>query len=1257
MPTEPNSEIEFPVEWSEVGDRDAHFPHYVQIGSCPGILMQGLFQSNFDYSANSASRAGVEEFKEIRDAAEGIRKILSQTAYLIKRDRKQETSEDARFAASILEKLLMRGSIPLPTLGLEREAIKLHNLSDSVEEMNDEDPETGWRSDIFADPVRVLEAMIHRDKFVLDPAFDYQVNRSDPTIGSWAEAMFLNEWVPRELGESAGHWFIPQVPFGALLGSMSNRGGNAPIDSRRVDFLFCHPFTPPLVIEIDGSQHLESTKIDVSRDGTLGNARIEVIRVPTQELENGAGENLTKIRQRLHGVFSKSSPLESDQKLADFAISCTTASKVQLAVAGAVWRGWLRSGRYWIIKIQNACSTSASGIVDLLDMLNAIDVVYGTQVSPRSCSIELDDGSVMDWPSVSSGYEKPETTENTSQEFDCFTITSEIHCGPFHTSRNDYDSDCIIRSAYLPVDLASPPKPALKVRRQAIMEYQEKSTMQDALRLFLRHIFRKREFREGQAQALINVLRHIDTIVLLPTGGGKSIIYQLAGMLMPGVTLVVDPLIALMEDQVEGLQLYGIDRAIAIFFQPDRHVREKQIQLVEMGHFPFVLVSPERLQTPRFREAIKSMAEGNSINLAVIDEAHCVSEWGHDFRPSYLSLANSLRTLPSSDNDAGPPLLGLTGTASRAVLRDMINDLEIDANRSDSLIRPESFDRKEIKFKVIRTFPDDAAAQLKKELRRLPVEYGLPVAEYYKPRARKTNSGIIFVPIVDGPKGIDGVCEQVSSVIQRKTTIYCGKAPRSFQGQDWSQTKRMNARRFKQDQVPTLVATKAYGMGIDKPNIRYTIHYGVPHSLEQYYQEAGRAGRDQQEAYSTLILQELREARSDELLNPDLDVEELRRLHEAAISNLNSRDDITRALYFHLAGFGGTTNETNHVTKLIDQILPKYPGIPINIPFTVSGTSQEKSIYRLYKLGFVKDYTVDFGSKKFQVITDIFDFQKYQDRFLDYVRSVAPGKIGSNRRRVSDIDPDPKNHRQALIELAKVYIEFIYDEIERARRRAIQEVILLARQSKSDADVRTRLLDYLQEGLDHRGIDKLLRHEQVDLNEWIDLVDKIGNPIEAGELRGICIRALESSADHPGLLLVRGVVETMTSDYYWNVASTSIARAIKVGLEKYDITAEQIEDIVQRLFRLTQAIHHDSVTPETKAGRLESALTIALLDLAGKGRTSDYRLTMKIALNHGSYIQSPETRAILGQFRLDQLLHKLEQVWDKRTHDYETITL
>ena len=214
--------------------------------------------------------------------------------------------------------------------------------------------------------------------------------------------------------------------------------------------------------------------------------------------------------------------------------------------------------------------------------------------------------------------------------------------------------------------------------------------VEENLNIFLKNIYRKKQFRDSQSKE--KSFRGHDTVVLLPTGAGKSFIYQLAGLLMPGSTIVIDPLVALMKIKLI-LNQYGIDKSVSISMA--NKSLENDINLISNGEYIFILHSPERLQTSRYRDALRSLSQLSLVNLAVLDEAHCVSEWGHDFRPAYLNVSKNIRSMCKDQDGIPPPIVALTGTASRSVLRDVLTDLEIDPEDENSLIRPESFNREE----------------------------------------------------------------------------------------------------------------------------------------------------------------------------------------------------------------------------------------------------------------------------------------------------------------------------------------------------------------------------------------------------------------------------------------------------------------------------------------------------------------------------------------------------------------------------------
>ena len=330
----------------------------------------------------------------------------------------------------------------------------------------------------------------------------------------------------------------------------------------------------------------------------------------------------------------------------------------------------------------------------------------------------------------------------------------------------------VVRSAFLPVELSDPVYEG--PRRGDVRT--EGDEIEEALMFLLRAIFAKEAFWEGQLDAIFEVIEGRDCAVLLPTGAGKSLIYQLAGLVLPGRTLVVDPLVSLMEDQVEGLRANGIDRVAQISGYTTQQGRTDEIlERIKSGEVLFVFVSPERLQTPRFRTALRTLAQGSPINLAVVDEAHCVSEWGHDFRTAYLNVGRLLRELCRDTDGVAPPLLALTGTASRAVLRDVLIELGIERDSERAVIRPQTFDRGELRYTVTHVEPSEAEAALVGAVRGLPARFGVPPTDFFRARGSRTFSGLVFCPNVNGPAGIGEVSEKLRTIVGAPPPIYCGK--------------------------------------------------------------------------------------------------------------------------------------------------------------------------------------------------------------------------------------------------------------------------------------------------------------------------------------------------------------------------------------------------------------------------------------------------------------------------------------------------
>ena len=1169
-----DSTTESPVTWSDRVGRQGWIAEYISIGSLPGIAKKDL-----DPPDDSLSR------------------VLSQSYLLTSRSRDRALSEDARLISSVIQKILQRGRVPLPTLGIEKAALKNNDMWDWVTELPDSSPELGVElartyQGSFSKTL-AIQVMTERQPFLLDDEFSLGVDREVPLFDSEHEVKFYTDWLPKTFGPHAPNWFVPQASLDQLL----EAHGESDTGDRRVDFLFVFPNVQPLAIEIDGPEHEDNNSVDRERDDLLTSCGVRVIRIKNSEIQDERGPGLDVVSQHCrHHLVSTPQLAPAESNLARILKDCTVGSKVQFSIAKGIQFGWLKPNTSWRIQIDGADTVAFAAVEDVVSMVYFLDQIYGTSIAPQFVEIHCGQGSKTLAMSNTGTFD--EVDQFDGDEVSALHVFMDNDNSPFHVVTGESSAsspDILIRPAYLPAPLAVE---SIFPNRRPSIERVQTERIKPALEIFLRQIFRKSSFRNLQAESIVNPLIGNDCIVLLPTGAGKSIIYQLAGLLMPGVTLVVDPLISLIEDQVDGLQQYGIDRAVAISSAVATPEESRRLlNGVQKGEFQFVLISPERLQNPSFRGTLRSLAQISTINLAVIDEAHCVSEWGHDFRPAYLNLSRNLRTFAKDADGIPPPIIALTGTASRSVLRDVLTELNIDRNNSDSLIRPDSFDRQELQFDI-RTSErvQEARATLEGILNGLPEQFGMPRGEFYRQAGRDTSSGIVFVPTVRGAShGVVSTVAAVRATTNANVTIYSGKSPNGAQNRrEWDEEKRKNARQFKSNVAPILVSTKAFGMGIDKPNIRYTIHFGMPASLEAFYQEAGRAGRDRRPAKCLVVFTEFDPNRTDTLLDPALDLNDVRRLNNELADNRNQDDDVTRALYFHLNSFNGQEEEVQEVGAVLEAVGELTRADTFDLTFSPNGKEkQEKALYRLTKIGAFDDYEVIFGSKLFRIYYSSFDIDRCKANLLAYVHSAQPGRI---KVFAEQLDAISEGDAKALaLKLARLFVDFTYDVIERSRRRSIQEAVLLARTARTDHEIRQRLLNYLQEGVGSERIEALLEETEVSLKDWTDMFENISSPMDAGEIRGLSIRSLESFPDHPGLLMTRGVAEMMCSNADDTVSSQVLHSAFVNSMTRYAINEEEVGESFEWLVEMCSG----------KAPSLGLPLAVAFFDAARDKALSD----------------------------------------------------
>lgn len=891
-----------------------------------------------------------------------------------------------------------------------------------------------------------------------------------------------------------------------------------------------------VVIEIDGAQHEESQQafLDIKRDQELRKSGVISIRIPARAISK-RDKSLEKKMEEIREILDHKTSVASAEASKNNYIQLYSeyVKNPEMYETEQVIR---RQAFTYIFRTQMAFLLALEK--NLLDMTKP---VWKIAVSPienellnqkHLISLACNDLNKwfeaicklqkIDFKSKEIEIELCKTREELNRRKNCLRIENDIN--KRWTDEDEFfPRTLIVRSDYDQTEDHFEVQTLDQISNYKILKDGPDSD-QEALDYILRNVFGYHEgFLEGQLQIISSILSGRNTVGILPTGGGKTLCYLFASLLQPAVSIVVSPLKSLMHDQKRNVQELAIAHTNYINSAMTASQRMSTLEHFGNGKYFFVWISPERFQDENFREQLALLTSTRRVAYAVIDEVHCLSEWGHSFRASYLTLVKAIQRLCP-----GIILAGLTATASQNVLQDIKTSF---GQEDTEVVIPKIFSRKNLDFQLSTyNSVESKYQQLCKTLQELDVKHRV-----LTPQEEKTFSTIIFTI----NKGSDKMSLWTAKCIHRelrkdlntdKIAIFHSTTTTNAMSEDVSDDMILQQEEFIDNMKPIIVATKAFGMGINKPNVRYVIQYGIPISLEELYQQAGRAGRDNEPATCLIMYNQdkLTDDHRKKIFAPEASIEEIR-----AINLLSGDSDLNKQIYLWTMNYLGQLKDIQLAFKIfVDHCrnaksnvsIPPQNGINTNadkysigfINISIiekwvetnfrqqeigkSNNSEkyhiEKALYHLSILGIVDDWTINYKAGTMKVHYNRFKIETLENNLLKFIRrydilfslnSIEDDAYQINTEEETFLVGYNEKYIQ-IYRLLKILIHWSYDNIVYARRRALQNIIE-ACESFTDSQSFKRNIDKYFSINDLSGKLSKIAEDPTDYDLWFNFFE------------------------------------------------------------------------------------------------------------------------------------------------------------------------